>query len=474
MREVTSVTAPVGIGLARVTVAAPKRRIDVALPDNAMVGELLPHLLRHAGEDLADEGEAWGGWVLRRATGALLEPQRNLPQQGVRDGEVLELVPGRLDWPELAYDDVVEVIASGARRAGRSWGNAATRRATLAVTAVVLGLGLVGTLLSGPPWPLPVGVALGVSAALAVVGIVLARAFGDAVAGAAVAASGLPYAFAGGALLVAPAGRSLLHLGAPNLLLGSAAMLVLAVVGYVGVAAVQRLFMAGLVVSTAGLFGAALCLAGMSSVGSAAVTLTVAIGLLPGYPLIAGWLGRLPVPELPERPEQILVDRPVPNRADVFAAVARATELLTGMLLSAAIVGTVTTVVLVRSGYVSGELLSFAGAGALLLRGRLFPTPAQRVPLLASGVAGLALLLFGIALRADTAGLRLLLLLAILAAAGVVLGAGLTFSRRAPSPYLGRLADIADIAMIMALVPLACAVVGVFHAIQSLFASFGG
>ena len=465
-------TAPVGFGLARVTVAAPKRRIDVALPDNALVGELLPHLLRHAGEDLADEGEAHGGWQLRRATGTPLEPHRNLTVQGVRDGELLELVPTRVDWPELAYDDVVEVIASGARRAGRSWGNQATRRCALAVTAGILALGLVEVLLSGPPWAAPAGVALGVALVLAILGIVLSRAFADGVAGGVVAAAGLPYAFLGGALVSAPPGRP--APGAPELLLGFTALLVLSVVGYAGVGAAQRLFMAGLLVALAGLLGAALRLAGVSTVGSAAVMLTVVLALLPGYPLIAGWLGRLPVPELPDRPEAILQDRPVPKRAGVFAAVARATELLTGMLLAAAIVSVATTVILVGSGNVAAELLSFAGAAALLLRGRLFPAPAQRVPLLVAGAFGLALLLFGLAVRQHNAGVRLLLLVAILVVAALVLIAGLVYSRRTPSPHIGRLADIADVLAIMALLPFACGVVGVYHAIQGLFASFGG
>ncbi|MBX6358002.1 MAG: EsaB/YukD family protein, partial [Micromonosporaceae bacterium] len=62
-------TAPGGLSLARVTVAAPNRRMDVALPDTMLVAELLPHLLRHAGDDLADIGDRQGGWVLRRASG---------------------------------------------------------------------------------------------------------------------------------------------------------------------------------------------------------------------------------------------------------------------------------------------------------------------------------------------------------------------------------------------------------------------
>lgn len=469
-------TAPGGLSLARVTVAAPKRRMDVALPDNMLIGELLPHLLRHAGEGLGDEGERHGGWVLRRATGAALESTRNLAVQGVRDGEILELAPRRVEWPELAYDDVVEVIASGARQGSRSWGNEATRRCGLAVSSGVLGLGLVAVLLAGPPWPVPAGVAIGVAAVLAVVGIVAARAFGDAAAGAAAAASGLPYALLGGALIAVPGGLPVSGLGAPNLLLGSAALLVFSTIGYTGVAAAQRLFMAGLAVGVAGILAAVLCLAGMSPAGSAAVTLTVAIGLLPAYPLFASWMGRLPVPELPDRPEGILKDRPVPRRADVFASVARAGELLSGMLLAACVVSvaSMTHLLVIGEPTVPAVLLTVAGAVALLLRGRLFPTPRQRIPLLVSGAAGLGLLVFGAALDAEPGAMRLLHLLALLAAAAVAYGGGLLFSRRPPSPYLGRIADIADILAIMALIPLACGVVGVYGAIQGLFASIGG
>ncbi len=49
-----------------------------------------------------------------------------------------------------------------------------------------------------------------------------------------------------------------------------------------------------------------------------------------------------------------------------------------------------------------------------------------------------------------------------------MLAAGLVYSQRPPSPYLGRFADIVDVLAIMALIPLACAVLGLFGAIQGL------
>lgn len=468
-------TAPGGLSLARVTIVAPKRRLDVALPDNMAVAELLPHLLRHAGDDLGDAGDRHGGWVLRRATGAILEPTRNLSGQGIRDGELLHLAPGRDDWPELAYDDVVEVIASGARQAARSWGSAATRRAGLAISSSLFALGALVLAVSAHPSVVTGVGSLAMAILLTLAGALLARAFADATAGAIVASSGLPYAFLAGALLAAPAGSSLVHISAGSVLLGSAVLLIFSVLGYTSVAAVQRLFMAGALVGVVGMLAGILDLAGTAPAGAAAVALTVVIGLLPSYPLVASWVGRLPVPALPNKPEEILEDRPVPRRADVFTAVARATELLTGMLLASAFVGSL-AIAFVTSvdDSLGATLLCLAAAGAMLLRARLFAAPQQRLPLLISGIVGLLLVGFGLAprLSGDAEGLLLLFLLILVAV--IVLAAGLVYSQRPPSPYLGRFADIFDVLAIMALIPLACAVLGLFGAIQGLFASIGG
>jgi type VII secretion integral membrane protein EccD len=468
-----SAPAPSGPSLARVTIAAPTRRLDLALPDNMLVAELLPHLLRHAEGALGEPAERHGGWVLRRATGTTLEPGRNLAAQGVRDGELLHLDPAREDWPELAYDDVVEVIASGSRRAARSWSPAATRHCGLAVTAGALMFGLAGLAATGPGWVLPGVIALVVSLACVVLGILLSRAFKDADAGGVVAASGLPYAFAGGAWLLTEPGGGFLDVGAPGLVLGSSALLVVSVIGHAGVAGLTRFFVAGIAAALTGLLAAVLSFAGMSGEGAAAVALTAAIGLLPAYPVLAGWIGRLPFPDLPNRAEEILKDEQMPRRADVFAAVVRASEVLTGFILSAAVCSVVAMAWLALSDPgLSAVLLIVAAIAALLLRARLLPTPQQRVPLLVAGLLGLAGLGVGPVVTGAVSGVVLVLLAALVTA--VALPSALIYSRRAPSPYLGRAADIFDIVAIMALIPLACAVIGVFDNIRGLFASIGG
>ncbi|MFC7533451.1 type VII secretion integral membrane protein EccD [Actinoplanes sp. GCM10030250] len=466
-------TTPGGPSLARVTVAAPARRMDLALPDTMLVAELLPHLLRHAEGALGEAADQNGGWVLRRATGATLEPGRNLAAQGVRDGELLHLDPAREDWPELAYDDVVEVIANGSRSAARSWSAAATRRCGLAVTAGALLLGITGLVVGGTGWVIAGVVALLVSLALAVVGVLLSRALHDAPAGGVVAAAGLPYAFFGGAWLLTEPGAGFLGIGTPGLLLGSATLLVVSVIGHAGVAGTARLFVAGMAAGLTGLLAGVLAFAGMSAQGAAAVALTTAIGLLPAYPVLAGWIGRLPYPELPARAEEILDDKPMPRRADVFAAVVRAGEVLTGFLLSAGLCTIVAMTYLALTGpSLSAVLLMVAAVAALLLRARLLPTPAQRVPLLVAGLAGLAGIGIGSVVSGAVPGVALLA--GALLVAAVALPATLAFTRKPPSPYLGRAADILDVVAIMALIPLACGVIGLFDAVRGLFASIGG
>jgi ESX secretion system protein EccD len=98
---VTSSTGT-GTGLARVTIASATRRLDIALPEYVPAAELLPGLLRHAGDDLADVGQQHGGWVLRRGDGSAIDPGRTLAAQALRDGEVLHLTPQYEEWQPVA------------------------------------------------------------------------------------------------------------------------------------------------------------------------------------------------------------------------------------------------------------------------------------------------------------------------------------------------------------------------------------
>lgn len=400
------------------------------------------------------------GWTRGRPLGA----------QGVRDGEVLHLVAGQVEWPEIEYDDLMETIASGARRYGRSWGRAATRRCGLAVVVGILALATLVTFLFRPPWLVPGLVLLGAATVLMAAGVVVARTVPDALAGAALAGPGLVYAFLGGLVLTAPDHANLFSMGAPRLLLGSISLLVFGIVGYVGIAAVGRVFMAAITIGLLGTLGA---LFGnpLSPDGAAALVLTVGIALLPGYPMLAVRLGRVPLPELPQRSAELLEDdKPVPTPA-VFAAAARADEVLSGLLLGLSVASVFASLYLLGHG--GGAWLIMLGlvAVALLLRARIFPVPRQRIPLLVGGMLVSALLAYWLATRADdNAGVGVFLL-GIGLLAMLVAYAGLVYSRKNPSPQLGRIADIVDVVAILALIPFAAYITGFFSYVQGLMAS---
>jgi len=50
----------------------------------------------------------------------------------------------------------------------------------------------------------------------------------------------------------------------------------------------------------------------------------------------------------------------------------------------------------------------------------------------------------------------------------MTIAAGATYSRRPPSPYLGRAADVLDTLMVVAVVPVACAVLGLYGRARGL------
>ncbi len=434
-------------GLARVTVAAPQRRIDVALPEQVPLADLLPELLRLAGDGLPDAGQAHGGWVLRRGDGSPLSVGTGLAAQGVRDGDVLYLAPARLGWPELEYDDVVDAIAAGSRRYGRMWDGAATRVAGLVTAGAAVLLALVAMVRQPAGTGTPAAVTLAVAGILLLTGILAARAYGDAVVGATVAGFGLPLALAGGYLTWRHTSGALV---------GATALLLAGVVGAVGVGHGLRIFVAGIAAGCFGALGALLAFR-QPVAGAAAVVLTVLMLGVTAFPLLAIRLARLPMPVLTPDSEGR------PDRAQVFAAVVRADELITGMLIGHAVVTVAAAAILVRDGGVSGQVIVGMAAAGFLVRARLFPTVRQRLPLLAAGAGAAALLLTGLTRVAWPVPVGVLVATALLA---IVVGG--TYRTRAPGPYLGRAADVLDVLCTVGVIPAACAVLGLYGRMRGL------
>lgn len=424
------------------------------MPDHVPLAELLPDLLRRAGDGLADEGERHGGWALHRADGTALALSEPLSRQDVPDGATLYLVPARTEWPEPEYDDVVEAIAASAGTRGRAWNPVATRAASLAVAGAALASALAVLVRAGATVPDAATLALGVAALLLVGAVIASRAYGDATVGAGLAGYALPWAFTGGWLLLPGDGAS-------RVLVASAALLLAAAVGAVGVRYPLRLFVAGITVALSGLAGALTGLA-VPPAGAAAITLAALVTGIAAVPLIAVRLGRLSTATATPPGSGRL-----PDADEILVAVARSDEILTGALVGIAISAVGCAAVLAEHGGTAGRLLVGVSAGAHLLRARLFPVVRHRVPLLVAGVVGLVLPVAAVA-AAGTSDTRTDLVVLLVAAALLVLAAAARYRHRNPSPYLGRLADVLDAVCVVSVVPVAAAVLGLYARMRGL------
>jgi type VII secretion integral membrane protein EccD len=434
-------------GLVRVTVAAPARRVELTLPERSPVAELLPALLHHTGESPA------GGWVLRLPDGTALGDASTLAAHRVRDGDVLSLVPARIVWPEVEQD----VAAAPAR----GWGPAHTRRAALAAGAVAALLALAAVLVPGPPWPGPAVWALGAAALLVDAGFALARARGDAGSGAVVAAAGLPFAFAGGGLLLA-GDRPLTALGAPQLVAAGAALLLAAILALVGVADRLAVFSAGV---TAGLFamlgGGLATVDAFGGTGAAAVVAGAGLAFASLIEPLAERTARLPLPLLPRGPVDL---SPHESRHAVYATVVRAEGLSTGFVAGVAAAAAPALVVLVLDGRLPALVLAGVLTAGFALRARLRQVTSQRVAWLVAAGTGAAALALGPLVAAGplrAAGP------ALLASAAVVVFAGLRRSARRTSRRRSRWAARFEGVLVLAVVPVVCAVLGLYGRLPS-------
>ncbi|SBT69076.1 type VII secretion integral membrane protein EccD [Micromonospora sediminicola] len=455
-------------GLSRITIVAPRTRMDLALPSDVPLADLLPTLLRYAGEDLADEGVRHGGWSLSRLGGQPLDGGRTAAQLGVRDGEVLYFNPRAATAPEIVFDDVVDAVATSTTQRAGAWQVGTTRSFAVLLAGSTLAAGAVATLFTGPPQLPGALAALVVAVALLVGAAVLSRAAGDSRTGAVLALVGVGYAAVGG-LLVLAGDRPLDDLAGPHVLLAATAVVVFGAVAALAVGDRLPLFLGAVGVGAAVGLGAVLSLAfGIGAAASAAVVATVAFGALPALPMLAYRLARLPVPSIPTGPEDLKTDTESVDGPSVLRDSERADGFLTGLLWTVSLLVLGGEVVLALDGRLPAVLLCLVLALLSLLRARPFLGRGQRTPVLLAGTVGLGLTALAV-FAAGSTPVRLGLVLGGLTVVAVIsLVYGLTVAGKRISPVWGRTLDIVEILLIVALVPLAVWVCGMYGWIVNL------
>jgi type VII secretion integral membrane protein EccD len=460
-------TSPGGTDLCRITVVGPSRRVDIALPGYVSFADLFPAVARYAGLDGPDVVGENGGWVLQRLGQEPFSPAMTPLQAGLRDGEMIYLRPHRGQLPRLAFDDVADVIASGLNDQPGRWAARDARWVALGAAAAALVAGAVFIARSGPPWPVPAAAAAAVAAALLLAVVAVSRAVGDSRAGALLGYTAVPYAFLAG--LLAPArSATLTHLGAVHLLPAFAAAALSAVLAAAASAEVPLYF--GLVVAALlGVLGSWIGYAfGIGLAGAAAVIAVPTLALTPLIPAVSFRMARMALPQVPRHADDLRRDTLTIDGAEVFDRTAAADRFVTGAASGIGLVaGGAEAALAVSRGWL-GMVACAVLACALLLRSRLFRGLAQRLWLLVPGFGGLVLLAAGEAHGSTQARQLVLALGPLLAGAALVAGVGLWLPAHRPSPFWGRVADIADTMLIVGLCPLALGVAGVFGYIRGL------
>lgn len=441
----SSDTSPATSSVIRVSVASEGRRLDVGVPSQVPIVELLPGFARTLG--VLDPSLAHGGYALQRADGSRLDPALTCGAQGVQDGDLLTLARGiELAQPRV-YDDIVEAVIDATTAQHRPWTAQDNARTALAIGLGLVALSALALALIGPGAPLAWIVAVGGAVVLAATGVVVGRL------GQREASAGLGL----GAALIGAVGAWLAVAGMPGL--GeqpwgwplAAAGLAAAILGAAGLAAaVPREphlvpVLAGVAIAIpAALVGAL----GADTVAAFALQAAIAgslVGLIPWLALSSTRLKAVS----PQSDQEILAAPEPVDASDVAARVAAGARVAVAVRVGLAVSILVATPLVAASGP-WGALLA-----ALAFAGMLFPARQtySRVGVLAVMAAGaVGLFATGVVIALQQPELHLALLIVLLATTAVLVT--LTMLDRRVRVALSGVADAADVIVIALLLPL--------------------
>lgn len=446
---------------ARVVVIAPRTRIDIALPIDVPVVDLLPLVLELVGERTDDGGSSHGGWQLSRVGADELPADRTLRSLDVVDGTALHLRPREDEAAPPIYDDVVDAIASTvhgsmSRRSANPAVGAAAAAAALLVGAVILfSRGRSGEQTS--------------SAYLAVVVALVTLAVGTAVArgpqqravAAVVAAGGLPYAFVAG-LEIVPG-----TFGRSSVLLAFALMLLYAALAPVAIGTGAVVFLSATIVSVFGAGGALVSTAfDVRPIYCVAGACALAVATVTTLPRLVVRLARLPLPFIPTSAAELGADDDVDLR-QVTDRARLAEEYLTGGFIGCAAVVVFTSAALALHGSVFSTLLAAVCVVALLLRTRSVTSLVARAAIFATAIGGTTLAAIdGVTVDGERATPWLLAISLVLAALAVFVT--VVVPRVRISPVTMRTVDFFESALLVAILPLAAGVMNLYSIFRHL------
>lgn len=487
-------------GLCRVTVVAPTVRVDVALPEDVPLAEIFPDVLRLSEQTQPDARSV--GFVLTRLAGDQLTPGMSLTAQGVRHGDVLYLRRLSELPPPVVYDDVVDAVATGAEQASAFFRPGMLRALGVVIGSLWLAACALLLALVRPLHGLPAIAAGALALLLVAAASARARVYQDDLAASWLAFAALPHALlAGLGALPTAAGQGL---GRAQLITGLVALLVVAALAAALLPRSDAVCVAACVAAGLSLLAAFVgLLTDANSVRVAAVTVTVAVGLVAFMPSLAIRLARFPaaylIPEQPATAARPSGPADVGTRAvtvrdrgavlstahgadgasepgaarvtpvdasGVLARVRRGHELLLGLIGGCAVVAVAGVGVLGFAANGWAQALAGLIAAAMLSRARLFRRAVEVMTLVVAGVCALALLVAGLAIGAAAHGTLGYVFVVVLVVAALATGVGVLLPGRRVSPFWGRVVDIGEAMLLAAVIPVCLAVLDLYTRVR--------
>ncbi|GAA3776768.1 hypothetical protein GCM10023083_11850 [Streptomyces phyllanthi] len=452
--------------LCRLMLVTPSTSLEVAVPSDVPLYDLLPTLLSYAGPDLADAGVEHDGWVIQRLGEPPLDEERTLAMLAVRDGDTLHLRPRRAELPVIDYDDLITGVADGVSRRPDRWRDSMTRRLFLVLMSLALVTDLAVLWLDGPPLA-RAGTAGVVTLILLATAAVCSRLTGDGTAAGLLGLAAVLFAALAGYAVTQPPGGGT---GAPQLLAAGAAALIAVLVAMGLVARWLPAYATALAASCALTLGGLLSMAaGLNRTECAAVVLVVALVFNATVPMTAFRLADLRLPLLPTNSEELQQEIEPERAARLLERAVVADQYMTALFTAVGLVSGSALLALAPSTHWASQTLYGAACLTLLLRSRVLIGAGQRIALLAPAVLGLAVWTVGLA-SALSPTLRLAgPVVALTLIAGLLLVSAAVLPGRRLVPYWGRAAEIGELLTGLTMLPALLAVLGAYDWARALF-----
>lgn len=427
--------------LVRVSIVSEGRRLDVGVPTQVPLVELLPGFARSLG--VLDPTLAHGGYALHKADGTVLDPSRGAGAQGLRDGELLTLVRGGLLVEPRVYDDIVEAVIDATSEQHTPWTPRDNARTALAVSLTFLGLCAVLLVSAGSTFFVGAVIAGAAAIVLLATAAVLAR-IGQPEAGQGMALAAALFAGIGGYLAVPISpiwGWPLAAGGLGALVAGGVAI---AITGKGSELHLVSLAF-GLVIGLTSLIAA---LVAPGAVAPYAMMIAVVGSLANGLPWLALSSTRIRVISPQSDIDMIATPDPI-NADDVKRRAAAGQRVLTSLRIALGLSILLATPLVAASGVLGAVLCALAFVGMMFQSRQVYGRHGVLV-LMIMGAAGLALT--GLTASAALPDIRAGLLITLLAATAILVG--LTLLSPKARLRLARVADTVEVLVLASLLPL--------------------